>query len=74
MEGLRPIIGKQRDKDPIECDFVINNHKVSDPSDIANAFSEYSANVGKQLQSTSIPSSKSHLKTILWIEKQKLFF
>ena len=54
---LRPIIGKQRDKDPIKCDFEINNHKVSDPSDIANAFSDYFTNVGKQLQS-SIPSSK----------------
>ncbi len=73
LRKLRPIIGKQRDKDPVKCDFEINNHKVSDPSDIANAFSDYFAKWESNYK-VVFKARKSHLNIILRSEKQKLSF
>ena len=56
---LRPLVGKQRQKEPILNDFLINNNTVTDSSAIANEFSKFFANVGKDLQNNISNAQKS---------------
>ncbi len=61
---LRPLLGKQRQKEPILNDFLINNNTVTDSSAIANEFSKFFGNVGKDLQN-NIPNSQKSYESYL---------
>ncbi len=56
-EVMRMIIKKTNDKTAISDTFMLNDTKLSEPRDIANAFCDYFTNVGPNL-SEKIPVSK----------------
>ncbi len=56
---LLPLLGKLTGNDPVNEQ--INSQRVIDPRDIANAFGDYFATVGSELQN-SIPNSKISYK------------
>ena len=49
-----PVYRKTRENDPVEFDFLINSHRVLEPRNIANAFSNYGKGITQQ-----IPNSNS---------------
>ncbi len=61
---LSPLIGKQKHKEPILNEFLINNEIVTNSDTISNSFSTFFANVGKNLQS-SIPRSVNAYESYL---------
>ena len=61
---INSIMGTSKKQHPLPRSFNIDNKPVSDPTDIAECFNNYFANIGKQT-ACSVPSSNKHFSEYL---------